>query len=88
MILESLEIELMRYGPDKGKHTGSAKFSGGAGTVILRLNQHHIDQIFATCADSIIEVSKAAARHLTAQVLEHKSGLLEAAQQQGGRADG
>lgn len=71
MILIDLNIELERYGPDKGKYTGSAKFSGETGTVILKLNRDHIDEIFRTCADSIIETSKAAARHLTMSVIEH-----------------
>jgi len=71
VILTRLTIELQTYGSDKGKHTGSAVFSGEAGTVSLKLNQDHIDEIFRTCADSIIETSKAAARHLTMSVIQH-----------------
>jgi len=78
MILEKLEIELQRYGPEKGKHTGYARFSGDAGTVTLKLNEHHLEEIFRTCADSILEVSKAAARHLTTSVIEHQRKVLEA----------
>lgn len=72
MILKDLRITRKDYGPDVGKHTGTAQFTGDAGTVILNLNDDHIAEIFRTCADSIIETSKAAARHLTAQVIEHK----------------
>lgn len=72
MILTNLTIRLEEYGADKGKHTGKATFSGEAGTVILNLNQDHIDEIFRTCADSIIETSKAAARLLTHKVIEHQ----------------
>ena len=75
MILQRLSIELEKYGPDKGKHTGAAAFSGDTGTVILKLNQHHIEQIFLTCADSIVDTAKAAARHLTMTVIEHKKEL-------------
>lgn len=75
MILEKLEIELERYGPNKGKHKGSARFAGEAGTVTLNLNQDHLDQIFATCADSIIDTAKAAARHLTMTVIEHQKTI-------------
>lgn len=71
MILTKLTITLNEWGQDKGKHSGSAVFSGEAGTVMLKLNQDHIDEIFRTCADSIIETSKAAARHLTMSVIQH-----------------
>lgn len=75
MVLTELRISLRDYGPDKGKHIGYAKFSGDAGEVSLTLNQHHLDEIFRTCADSIIEVSKAAARHMTATVIEQQKSL-------------
>lgn len=75
MILTELKIELERWGKDKGKHTGKAKFSCEAGEVTLHLNQHHIEQIFLTCADSITETAKAAARHLTMTVIEHRKEL-------------
>lgn len=75
MILTDLRIQLATYGPDKGKHTGKATFTGDAGEVTLNLNQHHIQQMFLTCADSIIDTAKAAARHLTMNVIEHKKEL-------------
>lgn len=75
MILTKLEIELQSYGPDKGKHKGSARFTGEAGTVILNLNQDHIEQIFLTCAESITDTAKAAARHLTMSVIEQRKSL-------------
>lgn len=75
MILQKLEIELERWGVNKGKYTGCAKFSGEAGEVTLNLNSHHIEEIFRTCADSIIETSKAAARHLTHAVIEHQKTM-------------
>jgi len=75
VILQKLSIELNQYGEHKGKHTGTAAFRGDAGTVILNLNQDHIDEIFRTCAASIIETSKAAARHLTHAVIEHQKTL-------------
>lgn len=77
MILTKLEIELARWGENKGKHTGTATFSGDAGEVTLNLNQHHIEQIFLTCADSIVDTAKAAARHLTMTVIEHQKVLEE-----------
>ena len=75
MILNKLEIELIGYGSDKGKYKGAARFSGDTGTVTLNLNQHHIEEMFKVCADSIIETSKAAARHMTMSVIEHKKSL-------------
>lgn len=75
MILTELKIELARWGDNKGKHVGEATFTGDAGSVTLNLNQHHIEQIFLTCAASIEETAKAAARHLTMTVLEHKKTL-------------
>ena len=82
MILQKLSIELNNYGENKGKHTGSATFSGKAGTVTLNLNQDHIDEIFRTCADSIIETSQAAARHLTHRVIEHQKTVQKAVQKE------
>ena len=75
MILQKLTIELERYGPMKGKYTGNATFSGDAGTVVLNLNEDHIEEIFRTCADSIIETSKAAARHLTCAVIDQQKAI-------------
>ena len=75
MILKSLAIELNVYGTNKGKYTGKASFSGDTGTVILNLNQHHIEEMLKVCADSIIETSRAAARHMTMAVIEHKKSL-------------
>jgi hypothetical protein len=75
MILTKLEIELIRWGDDKGKHAGKATFSGEAGSVTLNLNQHHIDEIFRTCAESIVDTAKAAARHLTMTVIEQQKTL-------------
>lgn len=75
MILTKLEIELNRWGPNKGTHTGKAVFSGEAGEVSLNLNHDHIEEIFRTCADSIVDTAKAAARHLTMTVIEHKREL-------------
>lgn len=72
MILTDLRIRLMGYGPQEGKHVGTATFSGGEGDVTLNLNEHHIEQIFLTCADSIIDTAKAAARHLTCAVIEQQ----------------
>ena len=78
MILTELKIELARYGENKGKHVGQATFSGTAGEVTLILNKHHIEQIFLTCAASIEETAKAAARHLTMTVIEHRKELEQA----------
>lgn len=75
MILQALSIELARYGENKGKYVGTASFSGEAGKVTLNLNQHHIEEIFRTCAESIIETSKAAARHLTCAVIDQQKTI-------------
>jgi hypothetical protein len=77
MILKELSIELGRWGDEKGKYTGKAHFSGKEGDVILNLNQHHIEEIFKVCADSIIETSRAAARHLTCAVIEQSKMLTQ-----------
>lgn len=75
MMLISMTIELERWGANKGQYTGSAMFSGDAGSVTLNLNKHHIEQIFQVCADGIIDTAKAAARHLTVSVIEHQKGI-------------
>lgn len=77
MILKKLEIRLMTYGPHEGQHVGTATFGGDAGEVTLNLNQDHIEQLFLVCADGIVDTAKAAARHLTARVIEHRKSLEE-----------
>ena len=68
MKLLKLEIELIRWGDDKGQYKGVAKFEGDAGEVALNLNRHHCEQIFLVCADGIVDVAKASARMLTNEV--------------------
>jgi len=75
MILTELRIELQKYGPNKGKHTGRATFAGQTGEVTLNLNEHHLQEIFRTCADSIVDTAKAAARHLTMTVIEQQKAI-------------
>ena len=77
MVLTNLEIRLMPYGPDKGKHVGKATFAGDPGEITLNLNAHHLEEIFRTCADAIIETSRAAARHMTARVIEQQAAIAQ-----------
>jgi len=76
MKLMSLRIDLEKYGTNKGQYCGQAVFSDNTGTVSLNLNEHHIEEMFKVCADSIIDVSKAAARMMTAAVIEQKGNAL------------
>ena len=80
MKLISLRIELEKYGTNKGQYRGEAVFTDNTGTVSLALNEHHIEEMFKVCADSIIEVSRAAARMMTSAVIEQKThaGVLNA----------
>jgi hypothetical protein len=71
MKLLKLQIERERWGENKGAFSGQATFDGPAGTITLNLNEHHIEQMFLTCADGIVEVAKAAARMFVAQALEN-----------------
>jgi hypothetical protein len=75
MKLVSLKIELERYGDRRGQYTGSATFQGETGTVSLNLNEQHLDQIFATCADSIIDTARSAAKHMTMRLIEQKAAI-------------
>lgn len=74
MILKKLQIELKEYGPDKGKHTGAATFTGELGEVTLKLSSEHIERIFHLCADGIIAVAKDAAKAMTCEVIQHREG--------------
>lgn len=73
MILTDLRIRLDTYGPNEGRHSGQATFRGETGAVTLKLSNDHIKQIFATCADSIVENAKAAATLLTRECIEARS---------------
>lgn len=69
MRLVKLEIELKQYGEDKGQYVGIARFDGDTGSIALKLNQHHCEQMFLTCADGIVDVAKAAARMFVAEAM-------------------
>ena len=71
MKLIKLEIELQRYGAQKGQYIGAAKFEGDTGAVTLNLNAHHCEQIFKVCADGIIDVARASARMLLNEAIAH-----------------
>lgn len=73
MVLTDLRIQLDNYGPNKGRHSGHATFRGETGAVTLKLSDHHIKKIFATCADSIVENAQAAATLLTRECIEARS---------------
>lgn len=75
MKLLELRIQEIQYGENVGKYKGLAKFSGDAGSVELKLNDHHIEEMFRVCAESIVEVATAAARNLTVSVIEHQKSI-------------
>ncbi len=77
MILEKLEIELQRWGADKGKHTGHVVFSGDGGKVSLSLTPDLCDKMFLICAEGIEATAKEAARNLTCAVIDHRKLLEE-----------
>lgn len=69
MKLRKLEIERARWGENVGKFTGTATFDGESGSITLNLNEHHVEQMFLTCADGIVDVAKAAARMFVQEAL-------------------
>lgn len=71
MRLQKLEIELNRYGENKGKYTGVARFDGDRGSIALALNEQHCEEMFRICADGIVDVAKAAARMFVAEAMGH-----------------
>lgn len=75
MILQKLEIELARWGDDKGKYVGKAVFDGEAGSVALNLTPELCDKLFLICADGILTTAKEAAANLTCNVIEHTRHL-------------
>lgn len=75
MKLLKLTIEQERYGTNRGAYTGTAAFTGETGTIQLHLNEHHIQEIFRTCSESIVDVARAAARQMTCAVIEQKNAL-------------
>lgn len=75
MILQKLEIELARWGEEKGKYVGKAVFDGEAGSVALNLTPELCDKLFLICADGILTTAKEAAANLTCNVIEHQKAL-------------
>lgn len=77
MVLEELRIARnSQWSKEPGKFNGKAVFKGERGEVSLNLNDHHIEQIFLTCAASIEEVAKAAAKFLYVEV-ENQRAIAE-----------
>ena len=73
MKMKSLRIDRKEWGDDAGKFYGKICFAGDRGEVVLNLNEHHIEQIFLTCAESIEETAKAAARFLHVEVQNQRA---------------
>ena len=70
MKLEELHIHgNHRYSSNTG-YSGSIKFSGGRGTVELKLDDTLSRRILAICADEMVIASKRVARELTAEIIE------------------
>lgn len=75
MILQKLEIEYQRWGDQKGKHAGTARFDSECGNVTLNLTPEMCNKIFLICADGILNVAKEAAANMTCHIIEHTKEL-------------
>lgn len=74
--LKNLSISRQLWGDSVGEMTGNITFDGDRGEITLNLNQDHIEQIFMTCASSIEETAKAAARFLHVEISEQRTKRL------------
>lgn len=74
--LDSLSINLMDYGPDKGKYIGKACFKGQYGGIDIALSPSISQNILRLCAYALVENSRAVAETLSAQVIEQADNLL------------
>ena len=77
MQLQKLEIELERWGENKGKYKGVATFAGDIGSVVLNLTAVHCERIFLTCAEAIVDVASETANMLKTAVIDQKEGVKE-----------
>jgi len=75
MKLIELDIELQKYGRDKGQYIGKIKFANSAGDIALKLNPEMCEKIFLICADGMIDVAKEAAKNMTCNIIEHKAAI-------------
>lgn len=76
--LKELVIAVVEWGNDQGAYRGKTTFTGDRGEITLNLNDEHIEQIFTTCASSIEETAKAAARFLHVEISEQRAKRLTA----------
>ena len=72
MILESLNIDLEKYGKDKGKYLGTIAFTSETGKLAIKLTPEHCHQIFEICAEALIDQAKRASQIMTTQIIETK----------------
>lgn len=75
MTLEKLVIEKPWRATKAGSYCGKAKFAGKHGTVEIPLDESQIRQIFALCADSLLDSTKEVTQLLTSDIIEHKAQL-------------
>ncbi len=75
MILQSLQMERVRYGDRKGEMAGKARFEGSQGAVEILLDQEKCNTILTICAMQIVDTAKLVARDLTAQEILGRAAI-------------
>lgn len=78
MTLESLQIQRMTYGANKGKMEGAIKFENPQGNVQIMLDDETCHRILVLCADGLVTTAKAVALDLTAEIINSATKSLEA----------
>jgi hypothetical protein len=77
MILQSISLELDRWGKHEGRYTGRARFSNDCGNVEVILAPDTSDKILALLADQLVAAAQETAKLMTAQIISTAAHKLE-----------
>tara|TARA_R110000868_G_scaffold211349_5_gene461429 strand:- start:308 stop:562 length:255 start_codon:yes stop_codon:yes gene_type:complete len=81
-LVKSIYLNVVDYGPDKGKLQGSIEFISKHGEIKVRIGNEKAAQIVAILADQLVQTAQETAALMTSQILEQaasqSSQLLEA----------
>jgi hypothetical protein len=83
MILDSLQVESDKYGPEPDKYKGKVRFKNGTGSVELTLDHEISTEILKLCAAGIVRNTAELAKAITANVIESSGGLIQIGNQNG-----
>lgn len=74
-LVKTLYLNMVDYGPDKGKLAGKIEFINQHGEITVRINNEQAEKIVAVLAENLVATAKQTATLMTAEVLAQAAGV-------------